>query len=178
MFTTWTGSEHCESGVSPPSDTAQRAKALGDTHNETEPPHGVVAEVDAGWMHPQHTRTALRQLDDLGREPPLDRWRWATAKLQPIGRIALPAEARDALGWSPGETVDVRGRSNRLALVLRCDGAGVALAVDGRGRLYLPVWLRRPDALLVGTRIDRPLVVIAPVGVLDGIGDLLGWDQG
>lgn len=129
-------------------------------------------------MHPQRTSTALRQLDDLGAEPPPRRWAWAVAKLQPIGRITLPAEAGGALGWSPGVTVEIRGRSSRLALVLRRDGTGAAFRVDGRGRLYLPVWLRRTDAVLVGTREDRPLVVIAAVGVLDGIGDLLLGDKG
>lgn len=127
-------------------------------------------------MHPHRTSTALRQLDDLGHQTP-DRWRWAVTKLQPIGRIALPPDARQALAWIPGDTVEVHGRFGRLALVLRRDGAGVALAVDGRGRLYLPVWLRRTDALLVGTRADRQLVVVAPVGVLDGIGDLLAGDE-
>ena len=129
-------------------------------------------------MHPQRTSTALRQLDDLGHEPPPPRWRWAIAKLQLIGRIALPAEAGGALGWSPGAMVEVRGRLSRLALVLRRDGTGATFRVDGRGRLYLPVWLRRTDAVLVGTQQDRQLVVIAPVGVLDGIGDLLVRDQG
>ncbi|MGH9212469.1 MAG: hypothetical protein ACRD2C_17605 [Acidimicrobiales bacterium] len=124
-------------------------------------------------MHPQRTSTALRQLDDLGREPPPERWRWAVAKLQPIGRVALPPEARDAIGWSREETVVVRGRSRRLALVVRRDGPGAALGVDGRGRMYLPVWLRRGDAVLVGARVDATLVVIAPVGVLDGMGELV-----
>jgi hypothetical protein len=46
-----------------------------------------------------------------------------------------------------------------------------------RGRLYLPVWLQRGDAVLVGTTMDPLLVVIAPVGVLDGIGDVLVGEQ-
>jgi bifunctional DNA-binding transcriptional regulator/antitoxin component of YhaV-PrlF toxin-antitoxin module len=128
-------------------------------------------------MHPQRTSTALRQLDDLGHEPPPPRWHWAVAKLQPIGRIALPVPACQALGWLPGVTVEVRGLSRRLALVLRRDGAGAVLSVDGRGRLYLPVGMRRTDAVLIGTQIDRSLVIVAPVEVLDGIGDLLVGDR-
>jgi hypothetical protein len=85
---------------------------------------------------------------------------------------------RSVLGWSPGATAEVQGRSSRLARVLRRGGAGATFSVDGRGRLYLPVWMRWTDAVLVGTQMDRRLVVIAPVGVLDGIGDLLAGDEG
>src|SRR6266536_1985743 len=120
-----------------PSPTTRRALALGEGQDEAGPPHSVVAEIDAGWMHPRRSSTALRQLDDLDGEPPPERWRWAVAKLQPIGRIALPAEARQVLGWSPGAAVEVRGRFSRLALALRRGGVGAVFGVDGRGRLYL-----------------------------------------
>jgi bifunctional DNA-binding transcriptional regulator/antitoxin component of YhaV-PrlF toxin-antitoxin module len=128
-------------------------------------------------MHPQRTSTALRQLDDLGHHPALSRWPWAVVKLEPIGRVVLPASARQALGATPGHSVEVRAQGSRLAVVLRRDGPGAAVSVDGRGRLYLPVSLQRAAAVLVGTRSDARLVVVANVEVLDGIGDVLAGDR-
>lgn len=49
------------------------------------------------------------------------------------------------------------------------------MTVDGRGRLYLPVWLRRHPGFLVGTHTapDDPAVVIVPASVFDAVGDQL-----
>jgi hypothetical protein len=51
------------------------------------------------------------------------------------------------------------------------------MKVDGRGRLLLPVWLRRAvgfsASLLVGTRHEDRFVVVTTTGVLDAMGDLL-----
>lgn len=49
------------------------------------------------------------------------------------------------------------------------------MTIDGRGRLYVPVWLRRSPVpwLLVGTRAAASIVVVAPASVLDGLGDRL-----
>jgi hypothetical protein len=128
-------------------------------------------------MHDVPTSTALRQLADLGQDPDPLRWHWAIARLEPTGRLVLPAEARTALGATTGQPTPVRGVCNRVALVLRASGAGTAIAVDGRGRLRLPTWLRRANhrsgSLLVGTRRGSPLVVIAPAGVLDGPGGMV-----
>jgi hypothetical protein len=59
--------------------------------------------------------------------------------------------------------------------VLRADGAGAPMVVDGRGRLSLPAWLRRRTGgfLVVGTDHATAMLVIAPVAVLDGLGGIL-----
>ena len=127
-----------------------------------------------------HAPAALRQLADLGRDPDPPGWEWGIARVEATGRLVLPAEARAALGATTGRPSPVRGGCNRVALVLRSDGAGAVIAADRRGRLRLPVWLRRAAAgsgsLLVGTRLGRPMVVIASTGVLDGLGDALAGE--
>jgi hypothetical protein len=50
------------------------------------------------------------------------------------------------------------------------------MAVDGRGRVVVPMWLRRAAApsssVLVGVRRgEAPMVVVAPTGVLDGLAE-------
>ena len=45
--------------------------------------------------------------------------------------------------------------------------------------MFVPVWLRHAAAsrqLLVGAETDKAMVLVAPVGVLDGIGDLLAGE--
>jgi hypothetical protein len=126
-------------------------------------------------MHDPRISSALRQLCDPRREPEPPRWRWDIVGLERIGRIRLPVGALVALGAAPGG--ELRGRSGRLALVLRVEGPGAPISVDGRGRVFLPVWMRYAAAgsgmVLVGACRDEALAVVAPVGVLDGIGDLL-----
>jgi len=127
-------------------------------------------------MHDPRISTALRQLVDLGGdEPSRGRWSWAIVGLERIGRVRLPAPAIEVLGVSAGG--EVWARSSRLALIVRTQGPGAAVAVDGRGRMFLPVWLRQAAGparqLLVGTEAAQGLVVAA-VGVLDGIGDPVG----
>ena len=126
-------------------------------------------------MHDPRISTALRQLTDLGDEPAPLRWSWAVVGLERIGRIRLPASAIEVLAAGVGG--EVWARSLRLAVVVRPEGPGARLAVDGRGRMFVPVWLRHAAAesrqVLVGTETDKALVLIATVGVLDGIGDLL-----
>lgn len=61
-------------------------------------------------------------------------------------------------------------------LVLRAHaGNGRAMTVDGRGRIYLPVWLRRHPVFLVGTHTeaDDLAVVVVPAVLFDAIGDRL-----
>lgn len=151
--------------------------ALAVTESDPDSPTAEVSEVDAAWMHPQRTSTGLRQFDDLGQSPPPRRWSWAIARLESTGRIVLPPEARRALGSPPGHSVDMRVRYSRLALVLRPDGPGATLSVDGRCRLYLPVSSRRGDSVLIGTRTEVPLAMVAPVEVLDSIGGVLAGDR-
>jgi hypothetical protein len=90
----------------------------------------------------------------------------------------LPVEARRVLGVVAGGGVTVRALCRGVALQLRSGGAGVALGIDGRGRMVVPVWLRRaagsPGSVLVATRLGgAPVVLVAPIGVLDGLGDVL-----
>jgi len=119
--------------------------------------------------------TALRQLTDLGRDPDPPDWVWAVAPLEPSGRLLLPVEARDALGTGARGHGDAIGMCHGAALVLRSSGHGRPMAIDGRGRLYVPVWLRRSPlpCLLVGTHAAASVVVVAPASVLDGLGDQL-----
>jgi len=126
-------------------------------------------------MHHPRTSTALRQLTDLGHEPDPPRWAWAVARLDAKGRVLLPPAARSALGVRLGDRTAVVGRCHRVAMVLQHDGGGAPMVVDNRGRLGVPAWLRRgPGAsMVVGTRYDAPVVVLAPVATLDGLGDLL-----
>jgi DNA-binding transcriptional regulator/RsmH inhibitor MraZ len=88
-----------------------------------------------------------------------------------VGRISLPAAARELL--SGGR---VRARSRHGALFLQAGGPGAIVTVDGRGRLVVPMWLRRAAVtgeLLVGTHRDPDLVVVVPAAVLDESGDRL-----
>lgn len=64
------------------------------------------------------------------------------------------------------------GRVDGDALVLRA-GAGVGrnLVVDRRGRLYVPVWLRRHHRVLIGACSTGAAVVIVPSELLDITGD-------
>ena len=49
------------------------------------------------------------------------------------------------------------------------------MTVDGRGRIYLPQWLRRHPRFLVGTHDEdqEPAVVVVPAVLFDAIGDRL-----
>ncbi len=126
-------------------------------------------------MHDHRTSTALRQLTDLGGELDPPRWAWAVVRLDAKGRVLLSPDARSALGVRLGDRTEVVGRCHRVAMVLQRDGGGAPMVVDGRGHLRVPAWLRRgPGAsMVVGTRYDAPVVVVAPATVLDGLGDVL-----
>lgn len=52
------------------------------------------------------------------------------------------------------------------------------MTVDGRGRLYVPVWLRRGHGtwLIVGTQAATSIVVVAPTSMLDALGDQLAGE--
>jgi DNA-binding transcriptional regulator/RsmH inhibitor MraZ len=59
-------------------------------------------------------------------------------------------------------------------LVLHLRDGGASLAIDRRGRLILPAWLRTParssGSVLVAARAaGTPAIVVAPTGVLEGI---------
>lgn len=110
--------------------------------------------------------TALRHLP-LGDAPP-SRLAWSVHSPDPSGRLQLPAAAVELLGTGPAHARVLDG-----VLVLReIDGPGRRIGIDRRGRLYVPVWLRRP-ALVVVADPAHSVVVIADVGVLDPVGERL-----
>lgn len=124
--------------------------------------------------------TALGQLADLVYEPDPPTWDWAVSRLEPGGRLLVPIEARAALGARSGSRADVWGLCRGVTLLLSVEGRGRRITVDGRGRLYVPAWLR-PGArtwLLVGSRAAASIVVVAPLSVLDGLGDRLAGEAG
>lgn len=103
-------------------------------------------------------------------------WHWSRADPEPSGRLALPPVARRALAGDADGAVEVSGVVRGDTLVLRHDLAvGRAIAVDGRGRIYLPQWLRRHPSFLVGTHTDDDgaAVVVVPATLFDTIGDRL-----
>jgi bifunctional DNA-binding transcriptional regulator/antitoxin component of YhaV-PrlF toxin-antitoxin module len=130
-------------------------------------------------MHLSPTGNAFRQLAELGQDPDPSRWRWDIVRVEASGRLVLPTWARTALGIA-GQAMPVYGVCNRVALVLHPAGPGAAITVDRRGRLCVPMWLRRATAgsavVLVGCQQRSSLVVVAPIGVLDGLGDLLAGE--
>lgn len=94
------------------------------------------------------------------------------------GRIVLPQHARAVLAHSP-EDPEIRGRCSRVAWLLAKAGTGAQVAVDDRGRLYLPAWLRQACATgAVGTLSGDSAVLVASTGLLDGLGDLLTRGSG
>ena len=127
--------------------------------------------------------TALSVLRNHGGERPVLRWRHWIVAVEPIGRVTLPVEARAVLhadgaadGLGGDAAGDVRALCRDLALVLRGDGAGASLTVDGRGRLFLPAWLRQATvssgSVLVAFRcVEQPMVVLRATGVLDALVD-------
>ena len=101
---------------------------------------------------------------------PVPQWQHWIVAVESTGRIALPSAARQVLG--SGSSVQAATREGMLVLHQR-DG-GASLAIDRRGRIILPAWLRTParssGSLLVAARaIDTPAVVVAPTDVLEGI---------
>jgi hypothetical protein len=52
------------------------------------------------------------------------------------------------------------------------EGPGRRIGIDRRGRLYVPVWLRRPALVVVADRGDG-VVVLADVAVLHAVGERL-----
>lgn len=110
--------------------------------------------------------------------PPIEPspWRWGGAEPDPAGRLQLPPAARRALVGDAPQAREVSGIVRGDTLVLRPRVvAGRSMTVDGRGRIYLPQWLRRHPGFLVGTRSDagEVAVVVVPATLFDAIGDRL-----
>lgn len=128
-------------------------------------------------MHDPRTSTALRQLADLDLDPHLPVWDWAVVRLESCGRLRLPVEARAALG-AGALGGDLRGVCHRDVLGLSAARGGRPMPIDGRGRLYVPAWLRQRSVpwLLIGANPADSTVVVAPTSVLDSLGNQLLGD--
>lgn len=104
--------------------------------------------------------------------PEAVRWRHWIAGVDAVGRVRLPAEVRPAAD-DPPELAAVSG--DRVVL-LRRHGRGSVRRIDRRGRVTLPVWLRRlvgPDgAVLISASVpDAATVVVTRAAVLDAVVD-------
>jgi hypothetical protein len=91
----------------------------------------------------------------------------------------LPVEARQVVA----DTALVRLSSRGDVVVLRREGIGAATVVDRRGRMRLPVWLRRQivtagAAFVAARRPDASTVVVTPVAGLDDVADALVGEVG
>lgn len=120
-------------------------------------------------------RTPPATLPDLTGPPvAASPWRWSAAEPEPSGRLLLSGAARRVLGDGAAGVHAVSGVVRGDTLVLR-PGAenGRSMTVDARGRLYLPVWLRRHPGFLIGahTGPDDSAVVIVPATLFDAVGD-------
>ena len=122
-------------------------------------------------MHDPRTSPALRSLSQLtvGVEP--RRWMWSVRRLDAAGRLCLPRPIVEAL--APGLR---RLRWHHLALLVAADPTadGPPAVIDERGRLTVPEWLRQRDRdVLVGLDPTTNELLVAPVEVLDRLGDVL-----
>lgn len=129
-------------------------------------------------MRMNRPRTPPAALPDLtGAAVAASPWRWSAAEPEPSGRLLLPAVARRVLGADASEPRVVSGAVRGDTLVLRPGTTtGRAMTVDVRGRIYLPVWLRRHPGFLIGTHTrpdEDPAVVIAPAALFDSFGHQL-----
>lgn len=114
--------------------------------------------------------------EDVG----LGRWSFAIVRIERCGRVMLPAAARLAIQGRASMRVSSR---SEVAL-LRCGGAGRPVAIDQRGRVVVPCWLRDaadPErSLLVGTGTGHdgePVVLLSPPRVLCGLADAMVGDR-
>ena len=115
-------------------------------------------------------RATLSPLREWEGDRPVPKWQHWIIAVEPTGRITLPSGSRQVLG--SGSCAQAVTREGTLVLHLR-DG-GASLAIDRRGRLILPAWLRTParssGSVLVAARAaGKPAVVVAPTDVLEGI---------
>jgi hypothetical protein len=107
------------------------------------------------------------------------KWSFAIVTVERAGRVTLPAVARTAI-----EGTDLRLSSRGEVALLRAGGGGRPGAVDGRGRIVVPCWLRDaayPEGrLLVGTGTGQdaePIVLFAPLRLLWGFADAMVGDR-
>lgn len=139
------------------------------------PTRGWYAGTEASGMRMNRPRTPPAALPDLTGPPIVtSSWRWHAAEPEPSGRLLLPEVARRRLGADAAGAFEVSGIVRGDALVLRPDAEdGRSMTVDGRGRIYLPVWLRRHPGFLIGTyaATAERAVVVVPAVLFDAVGD-------
>jgi bifunctional DNA-binding transcriptional regulator/antitoxin component of YhaV-PrlF toxin-antitoxin module len=138
-----------------------------------------VTRLRPDWFPDRWTQLSLPRLDDHDEEQDAGvtrRWSFAVVTIECTGRLILPAAARTAFERRDSLGLSARGE----VALLTGDAAGSAVAVDGRGRLVVPRWLRaaaEPDAsLLVGTgtgHVEGPVVLLAPTRLLGGFADAM-----
>jgi DNA-binding transcriptional regulator/RsmH inhibitor MraZ len=112
----------------------------------------------------------MNLLRELEIEPERSGWQHWIVAVEKIGRVSLPAGARQVLG-SPSS---VQAVSRDRLLVLQSGVPGASLPMDRRGRLVLPAWfrgaVRSSGSVLVAVRsTEPPVVVLAPIGLLDAL---------
>jgi DNA-binding transcriptional regulator/RsmH inhibitor MraZ len=115
-------------------------------------------------------RAALSLLREWDGERPVSQWQHWIVAVEPTGRIMLPSGARQVLGSDSC----VQAVTREGILVLHQRDGGACLAIDRRGRLILPAWLRTParssaSVLVAARAVDTPSVVVAPTDVLERI---------
>jgi hypothetical protein len=124
-------------------------------------------------LEPSGFRAALGRLGALSdtAQVPARWWHWI-CRLDDLGRVFLP---RRALAVADADGL-VRVSSRGDAVLLCRDGTGSPTAVDARGRVLLPGWLRARvgagGALFVAARRpDVSTVLVAPASCLDVAAD-------
>lgn len=126
-------------------------------------------------MHDPRTSPALASLSDLGQGPPDSpgQWSWSIVRVDDKGRVWIGARAVKVLGLRAAV------RFNRLAVVLEPAGphSPPSMVIEVRQRCWMPAWLReRATEVVVGVNAASPRVLVAPVEVLDPLGDILGGE--
>jgi hypothetical protein len=133
------------------------------------------SSVKRGAMSEPRASTARRQLAELEAVSDPPKWSWAIVTLEPSGRVRLPAVC---LCGARRRTRRLRTRVGDLSPGLArgpCRRGWATVDDDGRGRLYVPAWLRRGHdaSLLVGTRYTDRVVVLVTPAFFDRVGNAL-----
>jgi len=110
----------------------------------------------------------LSLLREWKGDRPVPQWQHWIVAVEPTGRITLPSGARQVLG----SDCCAQAVTREGTLILHRQDGGASLAIDRRGRLILPAWLRIParssgSVLIAARAVDTPAVVVAPTGVLE-----------
>jgi len=110
---------------------------------------------------------------------PTSRWRHGIVGVDDLGRITLPADFRTGLDVPD----PFRAVSRENALRLRRGPDGTVIHVDRRGRLVLPMWLRRladpSRSVFIAARWPEvSCLVVMPTSSLDALVDVAAEEVG